>query len=367
MANAIDTIMGFNPQDLSAFQEKGPKSDLNIYKTNPKDAKSEDGIYRAKVKILLNPWEPKESIVPQATYWLNSMDGSRLVRSSLSEGDRNCKIFKGWKRLWFSGDEAKKNFSKTIFEKSESQWVLVQILEDENKPELVGQFRVMKLAKDIYDKLVAKMNPSASSGKQPYPVMDYVIGLALELEVQPGPDDPSSPARKQREISYALSQFGDYATVIKTDGTSLLNEDEIELIDTYVTAINDAQNGKTAKKKQEGNATIEKVRPQIIPIYQKVITYVTENIKDVVTGERMDLKKYCGFQPWDEETNTFVDHFLEMTDAMVDPSTMSYAQFEAQKNANVVPNQAAEPVVAPTIESPVSLTPKDSAENDLPF
>ena len=81
----------------------------------------------------------------------------------------------------------------------------------------------------------------------------------------------------------------------------------------------------------------------------------------------MDLKKYFGFQPWDEETNTFVDHFLEMTDAMVDPSTMSYAQFEAQKNANVVPNQATEPVVAPTIESPVSLTPKDPAENDLPF
>ena len=234
MANnsLVDDILGFNPQDLSAFQEKGPKADPNIYKTNPKDSKADDGIYRSKVKILYNPLNFKESIVAQASYWLNMMDGSCQVRSSLSEGDKNCPLFRAWKRLWFSGDEAKKNFSKTVYDKNESLWVLVQILEDENKPELVGQIRVMKLAKDIYEKLNARMNPSQASGKAPYPVMDYVIGLALDIEVQPGPDDPSQPNRKQREISYSLSNFSDYATIIKTDGTPLLTEDEAELVDT---------------------------------------------------------------------------------------------------------------------------------------
>jgi hypothetical protein len=370
MANStatIDDIMGFDAQNLNAFQEKGPKSDPNIYKTNPKDAKSEDGIYRSRIKILLNPIDPRNSIVSQATYWLNRMDGSRLVRSSLSEGDKSCALFRAWKRLWFSGDENKKEFSKKIYDKNESNWVLVQILEDENKPELVGQFRVMKLAKDIYDKLNSRMNPSAS-GKSSYPVMDYVIGLALDLEVQPGPDDPAHPERKQREISYSLSNFGDYATVIKTDGTPLLSEDEVELVDTYVTAINDSQNGKTDKKRKEGLAKLAEVKPQIRPIYEKVITYVKENLNDVVTGEPIDLQKYCGFTPWDEETRRIVNEFTEMTDAMVDPATMTYEQFKAAQAAaqnGVAP--ATE--TAPATEAPAAPLQAKQPETvgDLPF
>lgn len=335
MANStlVDDIISFNPQDLNAFQEKGPKADPNIYKTNPKNAKSDDGVYRSKIKLILNPFSPKDSIVDQATYWLNMMDGSLAVRSSLSEGDKNCPLFRAWKRLWFSGDENKKNFAKTVYDKNESKWVLVQILEDENFPELVGQIRVMKLAKDIYEKLMARMKPSAASGKAPYPVMDYVIGLALDMEVQPGPDDPTAPERKQREISYSLCNFGDYAPCIKTDGTALLTDDEIELVDTYVGAINDARNGKTDKKRQAGLATLEKVKPQIRPIYEKVVSYIAENVVDVNTGEKLDIVKYCGYQPWNDATRTAVEHFTEMTDACVDPSTMTYEQFKAAQKA----------------------------------
>lgn len=367
----VDDILNFDPTDQSVFQEKGPKQDPNIYKTNPKNAKSEDGVYRSKVKVLLNPFSPKDSIVPQATYWLNSMDGSRPVRSCLSVGDKMCPVFRAWKRLWFSGDEAKKNFAKTVYNKNESLWVLVQVLEDENQPELVGQFRVMKLAKDIYEKLSARMKPSAASGKAAYPVMDYVIGLALDMEVQPGPDDPSAPERKQREISYSLCNFAEYATVIKTDGTPLLNDDEIELVDSYVTAINDAQNGKTDKKRQAGMAALEKVKPQIRPIYDKVVAYVAENLKDVVTGEKLDILQYCGYTPWDDETKTFVDHFTEMTDECVDPSTMTYAQFQAAQEAKKQGTQVV--ASAPTTDpSPVAATTTaplqpNSDDDDLPF
>lgn len=361
----VGNLMGFNPTELNAFQEKGPQADPNIYKTNPRDAVSDDGVYRSKVKVLLNPQNPKDSIVNQATYWLGAMDGSRLVRSCLSEGDKNCPLFKAWKRLWFSGDEDKKEFSKEVYNKSESMWVLVQILEDENKPELVGQFRVMKLARDIYDKLVAKMNPSPSSGKAPYPVMDYVIGLVLEIEVQPGPDDPKAPERKQREISYSLSQFGDYATIIKTDGTPLLTEEEAELTDNFVTALTDARSGKTAKKKADGEALVKELRPKMEPIYQKVCTYVIDNLRNVVTGEPMDLKAYCGFNPWDEETTQFVERFTEMTDNCVNPSSMTYDQFKAlQKSA---PDQLGTPQVI-TEPSPDPLGLDDSDDPlDVPF
>jgi len=365
--------MGFDPTKLDVFQESGRTSDPNVYKTNPKDSKSEDGVYRSRVKVLLNPFNPQASIVPQVTYWLASQDGSRLVRSKLSLGDKSCPLFKCWKRVWYQGDdstqegkairEAARVRAKSIFDRNESKWVLVQILEDENKPELVGQFKVMKLARDIYDKLVAIMYPSAASKKQAYPVMDYVVGLELNLEVQPGPDDPSAPERKQREISYSLSQFGSYATIIKTDGTPLLDDEEAELVDNYVTAANDAQNGKTEKKRTEGAKKIEELRPKLRPIYQKAIEYVNENLKDAVTGNPLDLEKYCGYQPWTSDEEEAVQHFIEIVDAGYSPESMGYEQLKALKAAEAAPVAAA--TAAPTVEAaPVTAAP---ADNDLPF
>lgn len=321
----IDDILGFDPSQLSVFNE--PKSnsfvDPTIYKPNPKFATSEDGVYRSKVRIILNPLSPKDTIVPQAQYWLQSVDGSRPVFSSLSIGDKNCPIFKAWKSLWYSDDEEKKERSRKIFQKNETQWVLVQILEDKNQPELVGKFKVMKLAKDIYTKMVDLMNPSAESGKTPYPVADYVVGLELSLVVQPGPDDPKAPERKQREISYTLSSFGSYAPVIKTDGTPLLTDDEIELVDAYVTAKNDSVSGKTAKKRDEGAAKLAELQPQLRPIYEKAIEYVKENLRDD-HGDIIDLQKKCGYTPWDEETTKFVDQWIAVVKADFDPAKVSY-------------------------------------------
>lgn len=356
----VDDILQFNPADMTAFQEPVKKSyDKAIYKTNPKDSKSEDGNYRSVVKILLNPFSPKDSIVNQITYFMKSMDGSRLVKVT---GGRDCPVGKGFGKLWGTKNETLQNFAKSVFDRSESQWVLVQIMEDENQPELVGQFRVMKLPKVIYNKLMGRMKPAAGSKTLPYPVMDYVIGLQLNMEVQPGPDDPKQPERKQREINYDLCDFGTYATVTKTDGTPILNEDEIELVDAYVTAINDSQNGKTQKKKDEGAKKLEELKPQIRPIYTKVVQYVTENLVDPDNeAEKLDLVKKCGYQPWDAQETEFVNHWLEIVAEGIDPSTISYADFVKSKEVKG-PGQA-----EPTVVTPVGPVTEPESAEDLPF
>lgn len=366
MADLVDEILGFNPTDLDIFKKKeGGSGDANVYHTNPvKYAKSDDGVYRSTIKILLNPFSPKDSIVPQAQYWLSTMDGNRPVRSSLSIGDKNCQLFKTWKQLWFSGDDVKKEFSKKVFQKNESQWVLVQVLEDANQPEEVGKFKIWKLPKVVFDKLTAKMNPAASSKSKPYPVMDYLVGLALNLEVAPGPDDPKAPERKTREISYTLCDFGDYAPIIKTDGTPLLSEEEIDLVDQYVTAYNDSQNGKTAKKKEEATKNLADLKPKLIPIYKKTIQYVKDNLKDANDPTQvLDIVKHCGYQPWDDNTKEFVNHFCEMVLAGVDPATTTYESFKSGSRP------AAESVSeAPAVDpQPNPATEKKSDDDELPF
>ena len=317
MTDFIDSVMGFNPADLSVFKEE-TKTDFNqnIYKTNPKDSKSEDGNYRSRIRVIYNPNDIKQSIVKQATYAMNDQDGFFMVKSKLGNGDKDCPIFKSWKKLWFSGDENKKEWAKKMYEKTESQWVLVQIIEDTNRPELVGQIKVMKLPKAIYTKMTALMNPAPESKKTPIPIMDYIFGRVLEMDVAPGPDDPTQPSRKQREISYDLCAFeADPTPVIKVDGTPFFTDEELELIELYNTAKNDLLKAKTEKKKADAQAILTENTEKVRELYGKVVAYLKENA--------IDLVKECTYQPWDEDTEKRVQNWIDIVATMHDPKTVS--------------------------------------------
>lgn len=328
--------MGFNPADLSVFKEE-TKVDFNqnIYKTNPKDSKSEDGNYRSRIRVIYNPSDIKQSIVKQATYAMNDQDGFFMVKSKLGNGDKDCPIFKSWKKLWFSGDENKKEWAKKMYEKTESQWVLVQIIEDTNRPELVGQIKVMKLPKAIYTKMTALMNPAPESKKTPIPVMDYIFGRVLEMDVAPGPDDPTQPSRKQREISYDLCAFeADPTPVIKVDGTPFFTDDELELIDLYNTAKNDLLKAKTEKKKADAQAILTENTDKIRELYGKVVAYLKENA--------IDLVKECTYQPWDEATEKRVQNWIDIVATMHDPKTVSADEAPAPVQETAAPAPASD-------------------------
>jgi len=341
MPDFIDEVMGFNPEDVSAFNEPESRSyDANVYKTNPKDSKSEDGNYRSRIRVIYNPNNPKDSIIHQATYFLKSADGGLLVKSRLGNGPadpefKNCPLFKAWKKLWFSGVEFEKERARALFDKNEGDYVLVQILEDENKPDLVGKFMAMKLPKAIRVKLEAKMKPSKESKKTPYPAMDYVIGLELNMDVTPGPDDPAKPERKQREISYDLCEFGDYAPIIKTDGTPLFTEEQIELIDNYVTAIKDSTGAKTEAKRKAAANQLEALRPQLRPLYQIAYDYVKENA--------FDIRENQGWKEWDEQTTKRVNQWIEMVLDDENPETTTYEDYLKKKGKANEPGTSVAP------------------------
>lgn len=335
MTDFIDSVMGFNPADLSVFKED-VKADFNqnVYKPNPKDSKSEDGNYRSRIRVIYNPNDLNQSIVKQATYAMNDQDGFFMVKSKLGNGDKECPIFKSWKRLWFSGDENKKDWAKKMYEKTESQWVLIQVIEDSNRPELVGQIKVMKLPKAIYTKMTALMNPAPETKKTPVPVMDYIFGRVLEMDVAPGPDDPANPSRKQREISYDLCSFeADPTPVIKVDGTPLFTDDELELIDLYNGARNDLLKAKTDKKKQEAQAILTENRDKVKELYGKVVAYLKDN--------SIDLVKECTYQPWDEATEKRVQNWIDIVATLHDPKSVSAT--ETPTSSHEAPAQAPKP------------------------
>ena len=387
----IDMVMGFDPAEAlngSAFSnETTGNFNQNIYKTNPAGKgvvlASEDGHYHAKVRVLMNPHDFNRNIVHQAKYSMTDERGYFSAISSLSNGDKNCPIFNGFKRLRYARipgpdgtlieDTEKVNWAKEHFDKTESDWVLVQIIEDENYPDLVGQFKAMKLPKAIMNRLQAKMKPTDPT-KPKQPLMDYLFGPVLELDVVPGPDDPTNPGRRSREVNYDLCDFAtDPTLIINVDGTPFFSDEEIELIEEYNNYNNDFNkaNSDMLKAKTEGLKTKAEakrteaenkkaaLRDQIRPLYGKAIEYVKANTINIV--------EECGYTPWSVDLTIRVNNWLDKVLAMQDPAVQTI-----NENGSAAKQEdAGKPQLAATVASAPAVTAPFSAEapagDDLPF
>jgi len=327
----VDELMDFNPQDVAAFNEPEQKSytDPDLYKTNPLkvDPKiSKDGHYHSKVRIIYNPFDKTQSIVRSAAYAMFDQDGFFMVDSKLSLNDRNCPIFKAWKALHFSTDETKydidgktytkKEWGDHMYDKSEAQYCLVQVMEDENQPEFVGRFVGMKLPKAIYDVLQAKMHPQDPS-KAPQDLMNYLFGPILEMDVTPGPDDPEHPERKQREIKYTLCAFeSDPTPIMAVDGTPLFNEDEMDQIAEYAENKKKATDPKaSAKKKEEAIKACQALVEPLKKMMARAIDYVKENA--------IDLVKSYGYHEPEPELWARAQAWMKTVAEMKDPANVT--------------------------------------------
>lgn len=311
-----EEFMDFNPSDLSCFQEpEATASNPNVYNTNPvKFSKTEDGHYHSRIRLIYNVFDPRNgSIVKEVRYTMNDEKGLFFAPSKLAINKKNeCPLFTSWKSLHFSGDPKKDEWAKAMFEKREAQWVTVQVIEDDNAPELVGKILAFKLPKSVWNKMEAKMHPSPESKKMPQPIMDYLFGPTLTLDVAPGPDDKDHPERKQREISYDLCEFDtDPTPIINVDGTPFFTDEEIELIENYNSLNNAIMKAKTDKAKEAKQKEKDALVPQVKALYSKAVEYLKENSLDIVEEK--------GFREWDENLTNRVNKWLKAVMSMKDP------------------------------------------------
>lgn len=362
--DALDAMMGFDPTNTNPFTQETttPRTDPDIYKTNPKDTVSESGNYSSKIRLIYNPYDYTKSIVTKTEWYCQSANGNFLVNGLVDnkENRRNCPLFKASSQVFLAqngfaerfvaarypgvGNSAKRDellsefnsvqgkgkdawakkfkettlgqeilaYAKETFDNTTSSWVLVQILEDENKPDLVGQFKIMKLPKVILNKIEAKMYPSEEErkkGKKPVDLMSWVLGYPLEMNVKPGPDDPNAPERKQREISYDLCDFStDFEPIHKVDGSSLFTDEELEALEEFSTSRKDAESAKSQKKKDEAAAKIAKgtdLYNKVLEMTKKAYEYLKDEAKVI------DLVDKIEYKPWDNEMTKKVNDWID--------------------------------------------------------
>jgi hypothetical protein len=355
-------ILGFDPSQLSVFNqdENTPKNfNSNIYKTRPADSKSDDGIYRATIKVIYNPFNLKNSVLQQQSYGLQDNEGWFSVVSSLTVNDTNCPIFKAWKKCHYAekGSQLylqaapKEEGGNALFDKRFARYVTVQIIEDKNQPELEGKYMFWKLPKSIWDIINAKMNPSVESKKAPIPVMDFLFGRAIDIEVIPGPKDPLHPERVQRETKYMGEISEDVVSCVNPDGSPLLNDSEQDVLDEYVRQMSKVWRSKNPEERAElvkeinANENTQKLRK----IYERVL----EEIKKVCP----DLNEELGYHEWPDNVKQRVQKWIDIVLSGNLPATSD------NDGAAVASTLEAKPEVP---ASTASSTETDTSD-DLPF
>lgn len=370
MENEFD-LLGFDPTQLSVFnkdEKNSNNANSNIYHTRPADSVSEDGRYRATIKVIYSPFDIKHSVLEQQSYAMHDGEGWFTVVSSLTNDDTSCPIFKAWKKCRYSPEGSVLNKQSTpkekggngLFDKRFARYVTIQVLSDKNQPDLEGRYMLWKMPKSIWDMIDAKMNPAKESGKASIPVMDFLFGRAIDLEVIPGPDDPKQPERKQRETKYMGEISEEVVSCLNPDKSSLLTNEEQQVLDNYVDSMTKVWRSKDVETRNEliKQINADPNTAQLQKIYRRVL--------DTIKTFCPDLNKELGYNEWDDATKARVNNWINVVLSGNDPAASAEINNDTMNALNSVTQENSTASVQ-TNNDPFAHEALATEDEELPF
>lgn len=317
-------ILSFTADQLAVNNpvETKKSGNSNIYKPRPVDSKSDDGIYRAQIKIIYNPYDLRRSIIEQQAYALQDGQGYFTVVSSLTNNDTSCPIFKAWKTCHYSKDLnlqkqelAIDKGGKGLFNKRFARYATIQVIDDQNNPDLNGKYMFWKVPKAVYEVIDAKQRPT-NIAKAPIPVMDFLFGRAIDIEVIPGPGKPGDDSYT-RQTSYRCDITDEIVSCANPDMTPILSPAEQTIVDNYVNDIKTVWREKDPEKRRAMQAEID-LKPNTAALkqmYRKVI----EQIKSFCPN----LVEELGYNEWSQEVKDRVQNWINIVLSGNDPTSIS--------------------------------------------
>ena len=307
----------FNPGGIASPESK--TSDLY----NPNHKQGKGGIYKSVIRFL--PWhaDPNNSIVSKYVAYLVNPANPSEARYVDNPFD-NSPITNAYWRLVNTKNVKFEEFAKKHLSSKKYYYALVQIMADEQKPELVGQIKVYRFAKKIYEKINAELNPPQGEGINP---LHPIYGRKFSLVITEQSGFPN----------YDQSSFFD-----ERSGSTL------------------APSGMWYRNPQTGHMEIatEQTDPNLIFDYLRQYS--------------PDLSKY-NFQEWSEADKTFVNNVLTVTDNYMKTGTVATAQQSVtQQSFGVINNTPTlNPVFpganVPTQSVPVSTVPVSTVPVSTPM
>lgn len=298
-------IFNLSVSDVETHDTQSTKTDV-LYK--PSADQGKDGTYKALVRFVPNPANPRNSLVKKYVHWLTDASGNgRLIDSPSSVGE-SCPIAEAFFKLRNSDSAVDRKMSEKL-KRREQYYSLIKVIKDPQNPDLEGQYLVYKFGYKIKEKIDEELKPAFG---EPTQVFDLFEGKNFELII----------TRQNDYNNYDKSKFSSSKSsiVLGTDG-------------------------KTAERVEEDMATIKTE---------------LEGAPSLTSFE---------YRAWDEPTREFVNSVIKMYlnpgDAMDKVTNQTFATEEPKADTTATPPAAASTATESKTESGESSKDLESFLNDL--
>jgi hypothetical protein len=168
----LDAEVLLNPKNQSS------KGD-NFYKPNPENGK--DGVYKALVRLLPNIADPAKSKIQKYYVWLKDpVSGDSFPVDCPSTVGKKSILKDIYWKLKNSHSAADQELAES-FSRKEDYYALIQIVKDQNQPDLEGKIMIYKFPGKINQLLEAQVKPEFGDPVIPF---DLFEGKLLGLNVR---------------------------------------------------------------------------------------------------------------------------------------------------------------------------------------
>jgi len=292
-------IFNLGVEDVETHQPQANTSANEVYKPTADDGK--DGTYKALIRFVPNPENPRNSLIQKYVHWLTDANGNgKLVDSPSTIGEK-CPIADVFWKLRNSDSAVDRKASDKL-KRRQQYYSLIKIIKDPQNPALEGTYKVFKFGYKIKEKIDAELKPDFG---EPTQVFDLFEGKNFELII----------TRQGEYNNYDKSKFSSSRSAVDV-------------------------NGEPAERTKESMSAIK-----------------------AELDEAPSLATY-DYKAWDGETRDFVNGVLKMYlnpgDAISEISTSSTPKKSAPKKEKV-----AEAVAAPTSSSTTEVSSDDDLDSFL--
>jgi len=191
--------------------ETQASSGSDLYKPTADDGK--DGTYKAIIRFVPNPANPRNSLVKKYVHWLTNASGDgKMVDSPSTIGDK-CPIADVFFKLRKSDSAVDRKMSDKL-KRREQYFALIKIIKDPQNPELEGQYKIFKFGYKIKEKIDEELKPAFG---EPTQVFDLFAGKNFELII----------TRQGDFNNYDKSKFSSKTSSIDMGGTPAVRDNAV--------------------------------------------------------------------------------------------------------------------------------------------
>jgi hypothetical protein len=149
----------------------------DMYK--PAADQGKDGTYKALIRFVPNPENPRNSLVKKYVHWLTDASGEGKMVDSPSTVGEKCPIADVFFKLRKSDSAVDRKMSEKL-KRREQYFALVKIIKDPQNPDFEGSYKIFKFGYKIKEKIDAELKPNFG---EPTQVFDLFAGKNFELVI----------------------------------------------------------------------------------------------------------------------------------------------------------------------------------------